>query len=68
MIGNKNISIELRRVRQAVVSIVLLACGGCALFPPQPPGCQGQFKPVNAEMQARDGASVKDAQGAANGQ
>ena len=33
----------------ALILIYLLS--GCALFPPEPPGCTGQFKPVNATVE-----------------
>lgn len=70
MIKNKNTNIHVGQFRKSVLGIVLIVLSGCALFPPQPPGCQGEFKPVNGDMESRTGrtgGAVKGAQGASNG-
>lgn len=49
MVNIKNITgTDLNRWKKSGVLVLFCFLYGCALFPPQPAECTGQFRPVNA--------------------
>lgn len=56
MTRNNLANVKTAFLKKGLMSLLLLTLGGCALFPPQPPGCQGQFKPVNAAVEKKTNA------------
>ena len=47
----------MRLTVESLAALCLMA--GCALSPPKPPQCQGDFRPVNAPVHQRLGMTMR---------